>query len=214
MDWDALISITLHILGVVVLVLLNGFFVAAEFSLVKVRDTQLSPLVRQGHRRAQVADFILQPARLVPERGATGHHADEPGPGLDRQTGLRRAVATGLRPAERGLAGNAGMPGVHHWLLGDHLPAHQRGGTGAQMAGHSEAAGDDAVDFLSLAVVLPRVLSICGGAQLVLAVDAAPGRASSWPARRAGRIPRRSCACCWRRRKSRPAAPRWAGTSC
>src|SRR5512136_817056 len=60
MAWDTLLSITLRILGVGVLVLLNGFFVAAEFSLVKVRDTQLSPLVRRGHRRAQVADFILQ----------------------------------------------------------------------------------------------------------------------------------------------------------
>ena len=60
MDWDALISVALHVLGVAALVLLNGFFVAAEFSLVKVRDTQLSPLVHQGHRRAQVADFILQ----------------------------------------------------------------------------------------------------------------------------------------------------------
>src|SRR5512137_2126001 len=59
MDWNALLSITLHILGVAGLVLLNGFFVAAEFSLVKVRDTQLSPLVRRGHRRAQVAGFIL-----------------------------------------------------------------------------------------------------------------------------------------------------------
>ena len=60
MSWDALISITLHVLGVAVLVLLNGFFVAAEFSLVKVRDTQLSALIHRGHRRAQVAGFILQ----------------------------------------------------------------------------------------------------------------------------------------------------------
>ncbi len=60
MSWNALISVALHVLGVVVLVLLNGFFVAAEFSLVKVRDTQLSPLARQGRRRAQVATFIVQ----------------------------------------------------------------------------------------------------------------------------------------------------------
>jgi CBS domain containing-hemolysin-like protein len=60
MDWDALLSITLHVLGVVVLVLLNAFFVACEFSLVKVRDTQLSPLVHRGHRRATVADYILR----------------------------------------------------------------------------------------------------------------------------------------------------------
>jgi CBS domain containing-hemolysin-like protein len=59
MYWPTLLSITLRVLGVVALVLLNAFFVAAEFSLVKVRDTQLSPLLRRGHRRALVADFIL-----------------------------------------------------------------------------------------------------------------------------------------------------------
>jgi CBS domain containing-hemolysin-like protein len=60
MDWNAFISVALHVLGVVALVLLNGFFVAAEFSLVKVRDTQLSPLANRGQRRAQVAGLILQ----------------------------------------------------------------------------------------------------------------------------------------------------------
>ncbi|MEI8039782.1 MAG: hemolysin family protein [Verrucomicrobiota bacterium] len=59
MSWDALLSIALRLLAVAGLVVLNGFFVAAEFSLVKVRDTQLSPLVRRGDRRALVADFIL-----------------------------------------------------------------------------------------------------------------------------------------------------------
>jgi CBS domain containing-hemolysin-like protein len=64
MDWNSLIFLLLRILGVVALVLLNAFFVAAEFALVKVRDTQLLPLVRQGHRRAKVANAILQ--RLDP----------------------------------------------------------------------------------------------------------------------------------------------------
>ena len=39
----------------VVLVALNGFFVAAEFALVKVRPTQLEPAAEEGHRRATVA---------------------------------------------------------------------------------------------------------------------------------------------------------------
>lgn len=60
MDWDTLLSIGLRILAVAALVLLNGFFVASEFALVKIRDTQLSPLIRRGHRRARVADYILQ----------------------------------------------------------------------------------------------------------------------------------------------------------
>ena len=59
MDWNAFIVILLKIVAVVVLVFLNGFFVAAEFSLVKIRDTQLTPLIRRGNRRAKAARLIL-----------------------------------------------------------------------------------------------------------------------------------------------------------
>lgn len=59
MDWNAVISISWKILAVLFLVLLNGFFVAAEFALVKVRDTQLESLVLKGNRRAKVARKIL-----------------------------------------------------------------------------------------------------------------------------------------------------------
>jgi magnesium and cobalt exporter, CNNM family len=51
--------ILLKVLAVLVLVLLNGFFVAAEFALVKIRDTQLTPLIQKGHRRAHVARRVL-----------------------------------------------------------------------------------------------------------------------------------------------------------
>ena len=60
MNLDAVILIALKILAVIVLVLLNGFFVAAEFALVKIRDTQLTPYVQEGHRRAKIAHLILQ----------------------------------------------------------------------------------------------------------------------------------------------------------
>ena len=55
-DW---FWMALKILAVIVLVGLNGFFVAAEFALVKIRDTQLQPLVDEGQRRAKVAHYIL-----------------------------------------------------------------------------------------------------------------------------------------------------------
>lgn len=42
------------------LVALNGFFVAAEFALVKVRPTQLDPWVSQGVRRAKVARHMVR----------------------------------------------------------------------------------------------------------------------------------------------------------
>ena len=59
MNWDLVITIALKIVVVVVLVLLNGFFVAAEFALVKVRSTQLDPLIAKGHRRARVARHLM-----------------------------------------------------------------------------------------------------------------------------------------------------------
>jgi CBS domain containing-hemolysin-like protein len=43
-----------------VLVGLNGFFVAAEFALVKVRPTQLEPFVQAGQRRARVARHMVR----------------------------------------------------------------------------------------------------------------------------------------------------------
>ncbi|MEO6193153.1 MAG: hemolysin family protein [Thermoanaerobaculia bacterium] len=43
----------------ILLVALNGFFVAAEFALVKVRPTQLEPLVDAGNRRARLARHML-----------------------------------------------------------------------------------------------------------------------------------------------------------
>jgi CBS domain containing-hemolysin-like protein len=42
------------------LVALNGFFVAAEFALVKVRPTQIDPYVSSGNRRAGVARHMIR----------------------------------------------------------------------------------------------------------------------------------------------------------
>ena len=49
----------LKVAAVPLLVLLNAFFVAAEFALVKIRDTQLETLVSKGHRGAKVARGIV-----------------------------------------------------------------------------------------------------------------------------------------------------------
>ena len=51
--------VVLKILLVLGLVTLNGFFVAAEFALVKIRETQLDMLVVQGNSRAKVARSII-----------------------------------------------------------------------------------------------------------------------------------------------------------
>jgi CBS domain containing-hemolysin-like protein len=60
MNTDALAANALHLLGILAIVLLNGFFVAAEFAFVKLRDTQLDALIVAGNRRARLARHILQ----------------------------------------------------------------------------------------------------------------------------------------------------------
>lgn len=49
----------LQIIGVVLLVLVNAFFVLAEFAIVKVRDTRMAELAAAGSRRARVANHIV-----------------------------------------------------------------------------------------------------------------------------------------------------------
>jgi CBS domain containing-hemolysin-like protein len=56
---ENLIHIALKVLLVLGLVAVNGFFVAAEFALVKIRETQLDTLVTKGHRRAKIARSII-----------------------------------------------------------------------------------------------------------------------------------------------------------
>lgn len=56
---SSLLVLGLKIVAVLVLVALNGFFVATEFALVKVRLTQLEPLAAKGHRRAKMAKHVI-----------------------------------------------------------------------------------------------------------------------------------------------------------
>ncbi|MGE5704851.1 MAG: hemolysin family protein [Clostridia bacterium] len=49
-----------NLLLILFLVLLNGFFVAAEFSLVKVRQTRIAQLISEGNKRAAYAQGVTQ----------------------------------------------------------------------------------------------------------------------------------------------------------
>jgi CBS domain containing-hemolysin-like protein len=55
-----MLIIVLKILAVVLLVLLNGFFVAAEFALVRVRETQLDTLASRNQFRTRTARLIAR----------------------------------------------------------------------------------------------------------------------------------------------------------
>ena len=59
MDSTALILLLLKVVAVIALVLMNGLFVATEFALVKIRDTQLQPFIARGDRRAKLLRHII-----------------------------------------------------------------------------------------------------------------------------------------------------------
>ena len=56
--WDSPEIIVLRLLGILTLVLLNGFFVASELAVVKIRGSQLDTLIEQGDSRAELAKHI------------------------------------------------------------------------------------------------------------------------------------------------------------
>lgn len=57
-EWDSGGSIMLQLAVIVFLVLLNGFFVASEFAIVKVRGSQLEALEEEGDSRAGFARHV------------------------------------------------------------------------------------------------------------------------------------------------------------
>jgi putative hemolysin len=80
-------TLFLELVAVAALVLLNGYFVAAEYALVTVRRTRLHELEQQGHRRAKlVLRLTAEPPRFIAAMqlgvtvtslaiGALGEHA-------------------------------------------------------------------------------------------------------------------------------------------
>src|SRR6187200_863934 len=57
-EWDSPGVIIAKLAGIALLVLLNGFFVAAEFALVKVRSSQLEAAAAEGNKRAATGQVV------------------------------------------------------------------------------------------------------------------------------------------------------------
>lgn len=59
-EWDSAGLILLKLGVIALLVFLNGFFVAAEFALVKIRTSQLDALAAEGNRRAVTGRYVAE----------------------------------------------------------------------------------------------------------------------------------------------------------
>jgi len=58
--WEPAEFIVLKLLAVALIIFINGFFVAAEFSIVKIRGSQLDALIEKGDKRAGFARHITE----------------------------------------------------------------------------------------------------------------------------------------------------------
>jgi len=59
-QWESPALIVGKLLVIAALVALNGFFVAAEFALVKVRHSQLETLASEGNKRASISQHVVE----------------------------------------------------------------------------------------------------------------------------------------------------------
>jgi len=91
------------------LVALNGFFVAAEFALVKVRPTQLDPYAAEGNRRARLARHMLRHLDAYLSASQLGITLASLALGWVGEP----AFAWIVRPVVESLAGNGKEPLVH-----------------------------------------------------------------------------------------------------
>src|SRR5947208_4023358 len=85
--WGWGVTLTLELIGVGILILLNAFFVAAEYALVTARRTRIIELLHQGNKRARaVLKITSDPPQFIAAMqlgvtltslgiGALGEHA-------------------------------------------------------------------------------------------------------------------------------------------
>ncbi len=108
LDVDLLLTLTAKLGLALVLVLFNGFFVAAELALVKIREAQLDALVARGRRAARVARTLkanINTAISATQLGVTV-----------ASLALGRFVEPVAEAAAAPLLARLGLS-QHHWLL-------------------------------------------------------------------------------------------------
>jgi CBS domain containing-hemolysin-like protein len=107
-DVDLLLALAAKLGLALVLVLFNGFFVAAELALVKIREAQLDALVARGRRAARVA-------RTLKANMNTAISATQLGVTV-ASLALGRFVEPVAEAAAEPLLARLGLA-QHHWLL-------------------------------------------------------------------------------------------------
>ncbi len=174
--WDIFILTVLKLLAVLVLVLLNGFFVAAEFALVRIRETQLDALVAKGWKRAKMARHIVRNLNSYLSATQLGITMASLGLGFLGEPVFDTLLVPLLVQLRRVFGGLAAFDFLRLRFRRADLFDHCGGRTGAEMADDPKDAAGGAVGGAAVALVLHRVLSLQPVAELLGALAAAPHR--------------------------------------
>ena len=148
-----------YLLIALLLVLLNGFFVLAEFALVKVRSSRIEELVRQGSRRAMVVREMV--AHLDEYLSATqlGITVASLGLGWLGEPAFAGLIEAIITPAWLVIDSSECQHFHRNFIPHHHLPAHHRRGIGPQKHGHPSLgtmrSGDCISDAMGVRPVLP-----------------------------------------------------------
>ena len=174
MNWNSVILVALKILAVFALVLLNGFFVAAEFALVRVRETQLDALVARGQRRARLARHIVRNLNSYLSATQLGVTMASLGLGWMGEPFFAALLSPALdllgvkSPAL--LSSISFIVGFSVLTFSEHCGRR----TGPQMADHAKDAAGRAVVSAPVTLVLSRILSLQPVAEFFRALAGAP----------------------------------------
>ena len=109
-----------QIVAALLLVLLNGFFVAAEFSLARARTTRLDQLADAGARQRRARARAGAAHRPLPGGLPARHHARQPGARLAGRAGVRRAAASRCSSRSGSATATAAGDGRDHRLRHHH----------------------------------------------------------------------------------------------
>ncbi len=127
------------------LVCLNGFFVAAEFALVKIRSSQLEALAAEGNKRAADRAARDRQSGRLSFRLSARHYAGEPRPRLGRRAISRAHAAAGVCARRDSIRRGDYVHLVHARLFRDHFPPHRARRTGAENSRDPQSPADDLV---------------------------------------------------------------------
>jgi hypothetical protein len=153
-EWDSAGTIFWKLAIIAALVLLNGFFVAAEFALVKVRGSQLETLASEGNKGAAAGQVVLRNLDAYLSACQLGITLASLALGWVGEPYLAQMLQPIFQPDRHHRAGGHHHGVIHPRLFGDYLPAHRHWRAGTEDSRDPEITADDPVGEHAAALLL------------------------------------------------------------